>query len=381
MFAADDPGSAGATLEQETASAAAPIPPEAPAADPAPSSRSDGAGQPTSDGQPRDEHGRFAPKAGDATPPTTAPDAGSQTASAGPSDPSTPLDNRSPHPGTAQPSVESVQAQPLTFRAGGQTRTYQGAEILPDGSIKIAPDAIARFRNDLGAAYTYHETWQQTLARTKQEAAQIAQEATTKATTYENVAERLFSALSQYMEPREYELLAKELALDLRGAGVQARPTHTEAAPEQQAQEVEQLRFSAQKTLVDEVLTHLTHNPTYAKLAPDETSRNDLLNFYLETLPAYFDEVNGQVMLNRTKVEMALQREARRLTEVEKVRSEEAKKLADLQAALEKNAAKEKTPNLPPVVSGRGTAAPGDTPTKFETRAEYYAWRSSYGLG
>lgn len=378
MFGTDDPGSAVGILENDPAPTL--TTPEAPAADAAPSDS--GAGQPPSDGQPRDEHGRFTNKSGDPTPPTTAPDVASPPASAGPStDPNAPLDNRSPHPGTAQPVIEPVQATPLTFRAGGQTRTYDGAEILPDGSIKIGPEAIAKFRNDLGAAYTYHSTWQETLARTKQEAQQIAQDATTKAATYEGVAERLFAALQPLMDPREYELLAKELVLDMRTAGVTVQPQRIRTAPEQpQGQELEQLRFSAQKTLVDEVLTHLTHNPTYAKLAPDDTARDDLLNVFLESLPAFFDEVNGQVMLNQTKVQKFMDREARRITDVEKVRAEESKKMADLQAALDKNAANGKTPNLPPIVAGRGSPPPGNTQTTFKTRAEYDAWKSSYGL-
>lgn len=378
MFSTDDPGSAVGILENDPAPTL--TTPEAPAADAAPSDS--GAGQPPSDGQPRDEHGRFTNKSGDPTPPTTAPDVASPPASAGPStDPNAPLDNRSPHPGTAQPVIEPVQATPLTFRAGGQTRTYDGAEILPDGSIKIGPEAIAKFRNDLGAAYTYHSTWQETLARTKQEAQQIAQEATTKATTYEGVAERLFATLQPLMDQREFELLAKELLLDMRSAGVTPKPQAIQATEQQQQpQEIEQLRFSAQKTLVDEVLTHLTHNPTYAKLAPDDPARDDLLNYYLETLPAYFDEVNGQVMLNRNKVEMVLKRETRRLDDVQKVKTEEAGKMAALQAAIDKNAANGKAPNLPPVVAGRGSPPPSDGQKTFKTRAEYDQWKASYGL-
>lgn len=381
MFSTDDPGSAVGILENDPAPT--PTAPEAPAADTAPSGSDTGAGQPTSDGQPRDEHGRFTSTSGDPTPPTTAPDVASPPASAGPStDPNDPLDNRSPHPGAPQPVVEPTQATPLTFRAGGQTRTYDGAEILPDGSIKISPDAIAKFRNDLGAAYTYHSTWQETLARTKQEAQQLAQDATAKASTFEGIAELLFAKLQPLMDQREFELLAKELVLDMRTAGVTSKPHVAQAAePQPQPQEIEQLRFSAQKTLVDEVLTHLTHNPTYAKLAPDDPARDDLLNYYLETLPAYFDEVDGQVMLNRNKVELVLKRESRRHEDVQKVKTEEAGKMAALQAAIDKNAANGKVPNLPPVVAGRGSPPPGDSQKTFKTRADYDAWKASYGLG
>lgn len=380
MFVTDDPKDSD-TQSTATRDDVLPAAPDAGAAPLSEPSTAPDAGAPTAtDGQPRDEHGRFTPKGTETPAPSgTLPDSGTPGASAGPSTAAPSIDNPPP---SQTPPVE-VQGTPLTYRAGGQERTYSGAERLPDGSIRIKPETYSQLANDLAAAYTYQHTWRDTLARTKAEAAQTAAEATTRATTLETMAGRLLEELEVRMEANEYRLLARELALDLKQAGVTpqqgTKPT-AQPDPQQEQQQAEQIRFQAQQTLVDEVLTKIQHTPGYAALAPDEATRNDLLNYFLETMGTYYTEVDGQIVLDTHKVAFVLDREAKAVharLEAQKKADAEVKALREAQ---ERNAAKQKQPEIPPTIAPAGNTTPGKTPTTFKSRAEYDKWRAGYGL-
>lgn len=366
--------SAAQTPPPETTAPEAPEPVAAPSPSP-----EGGLGDPPSDGQPRDEQGRFAPKGADAPPtdPNTPPDVAGVGAPAGSSaSPSAPVDTRSPHETPA----------PLTYRAGGREHIYPGAERMPDGSIVLKPDVHGRILNDLAAAHTYHTTWRDTLARTKQEAQHHVEQATAKAQGFEAVAERLFAELEPLMDAREFQLLARELSIDLtqRGALQPQRGTASLPAPGTSGQasgpDPDQIRFQAQQTLVDEVLTRVQHDPAFNGLATDEATRNDLLNFFLETLPAYFAEQEGEVVLDTHKVKFALQREAAKIQATQQAKEAAAKEARELKAALERNAAKDKKPDLPATVGTRTTATPTAGSPQFKNREEWEAYRRSYGM-
>lgn len=378
MIAEDNQGGVGLAVDES-------LPPntntpEAPEPTAASSSVStDGLDSTQSDGQPRDENGRFAPK----TEAASSSDVTSAAAPVGSSAP--PLDNRSPHESAVAPVAD--EPKPLTYRAAAREHTYPGAERHADGSVVFKPEAYSNLLNDLAAAQTYKTTWRDTLERTRNESRAAIEETSAKAQSYERIAERLFAVLGDPNEleklianhDREYQLLARELSLDLKGTGVP--PTRTgQAAMQDAGADPEQLKFAAQQTLVDEVLTTIAHTPTFAALAPDEASRNDLLNYFLETLPAYFEEQNGQIVLDRHKVKRVLEREYQRHDAVAKAKADAAKEAKALKEAMERNAATSTAPNLPAAIPSRGSPAPGNGTRKM-TRADWEAYQREHGLG
>lgn len=385
MLQLDNQGGAGLAEPDVTSTSSAPPPNtnahEAP--EPAATSSDTGLDDSPSDGQPRDEHGRFAPKAEASTDPKLPTDVSEPGAQAGLSttEANAPLDNRSPQP-AQEPQKDEPKGSPLTFRAGGREQTFQGAERFPDGSVRVSAESLPRLLNDLSHAHTYQTTWRREMEESKRQHQSAIEEVTAKATSYEQVAVRLFERLEEFMETKEYNLLARELDLDLRLAGTPSRtPTTTQLQQASQSQgDAEQIRSQAQQTLFDQVLTTIAHNPAYAALTPDEQSRNDLLGYFLETMPAYFVEHEGQVVLDTHKVNAVLAREARRITDVAEAKAQAQKEVQALKEAMEKNAANAKNPDLPPVVGTRNTAPPSSGNRQFKNRAEYDAWRQANGL-
>jgi hypothetical protein len=120
------------------------------------------------------------------------------------------------------------------------------------------------------------------------------------------------------------------------------------------------LQQQAQATLEDEVLTALAHDPKYAQLARDPETQQDLVQTFLLTLPSYFAEQNGQVVLDRYAVRNMLDREAKKAQAVYTANNQAARVAAELKAAAAKNALKGNAPKIPSAVPTRGSAPPGE---------------------
>jgi hypothetical protein len=265
----------------------------------------------------------------------------------------------------------TAQAKPFSFRANGQVHSLEGAEEYPDGSVYIPANLVPQIKQDQSNALHYRTVWRQQLEQAKSEGREQVEALSAQAKATEAVAMRLLDVLDNPTElqriatdPREAELLKRALALTFKESAPRQMSAPSQNGSAQNglpAQgQAEALQQQAQATLEDEVLTALAHDPKYAQLARDPETQQDLVQTFLLTLPSYFAEQNGQVVLDRYAVRNMLDREAKKAQAVYTANNQAARVAAELKAAAAKNALKGNAPKIPSAVPTRGSAPPGE---------------------
>lgn len=365
---------------QEVVEEATPGAPEGVVTEPAADEAIDAA-QPETDSpeaQPRDQHGRFAPKP-DGTP--EAPDAAEVTDPAAVPPAATDADP------TAAPKLiddaTRATASPFSFRAERQEHQFPDAEYYPGHGVLIPETRIPELKQLLSEGVTHRLTFRQHLETVRSEARGQVEEASSKAQAYHNAALKMFDILSnpEHVQrlaedpEREIELLRRELALELRAM----KPSGAKVQQEAPAQEADAgLQEAAVSALEDEVLTALQHDPKYAVLARlNEEDRRDILSDFQEKLAAFFDEHEGQIVLDRHKVMAALDREVKRVTRLNEVQEKARREAEALRRATESNVQRQKKVDVPPAVPTRGSPSVGEQKKTYKTADE---WRKDMGL-
>lgn len=331
-----------------------------------------------SQAQPRDEHGRFTEKEKSEQVSDDAPAVDAEIQAApidGP--PATEAPTSVQEPEFIAESIRKTR-EPFRFRAERSEHVLQDAEYYPGKGLFIPDSRVPEVKQLFAEGVTHRQSWRQTLESVRQESTGRVQEAEARANALNTAAVKLLDAIEQsgQFDEREINLLKRDLALDLRTAGLQKPVVRQEAEPDGQQAEV--IQQQARSVLEDEVLTALAHNPKYSALAKlGEEDRKDLLSFFSETLPAYFDEQEGQIVLDRHKVLAALDRELKKVSRISEAQAEANRKAEALRKAAAQNELRNKKPVIPPAVPTKGSPTPSEGPRVYKTREE---WQREMGL-
>lgn len=207
---------------------------------------------PETEGIPRDEHGRFAPR--------TQQEADAVAA-----------------------AIPTPEPQPFAYRSMGETRAWDGALVQPDGSVLIAADKVGDLRAALNAKHLAEGEYVPLIERYKQEVQHYRQQAEAKTLTehkYEAVMQGLQGALLEGDEATALEAffqLRAELPSRMKDAEIehyrslalQGRTPETAAIPEQQPQQPESYPMphptEALAVTVDK-MEHLKLDPAFKDL-------------------------------------------------------------------------------------------------------------------
>lgn len=231
------------TTDAEAPDAAAPEPVEGADPEPAPT-----------DGIPRDEQGRFAPKA---TPETT-------------TDAAT----------TVVPEV--VPPQPFQYRAMGETRAWEGATVQPDGSVVIPADKVGDLRQALNAKHLAEGEYVPLIDRYKQEVQELRQRAETRTleqVKYETMSQQLTgmlmerdleSALVKFMEMHDAfpQMMSRAEVEYWKTQANQGRAPETAQGPPPTTYPMPAPEAALSVTL--DTMEHLKLDPTFKDLTADD---------------------------------------------------------------------------------------------------------------
>lgn len=174
--------------------------PDAPAAAPSPDSPAPADADPADPepeaGQPRDAHGRFAPKSQ-----TDAPTAENAAAPAPPTpDAATPP--------SAPPATPPVPPQPFVVRAAGKEHTIDWLQPGPDGAVVVPADRLAEFRQLASEALTARTVGREERIRSAQ-TIKALQSQVSQQTAEQQTAQQLVQALATLPEDQAWVALSE----------------------------------------------------------------------------------------------------------------------------------------------------------------------------
>lgn len=250
-------------------------------------------------------------------------------------------------PVTPEPAPVTPPAE-FTFRANGQKVSIPGLVVPPEQQEYV--------RNLLVAGMNHHQNFPRMQAEWKQKLAAAEQMATAKAERYHRPAlaaanavipgrngemPSLLSAIladipAEYQRTvadrwyREAEYLRRDMAHLMREADMKMPASQPPAEPQANEQQIEQ---AARATLSGYVNELFEDTPDAAKYFTAE-DRKELAAAMDTLLAAYFDQIDGEIMLDTEKVKAHFNRELNLLK-----RSHQAREVATRDAQKAKQAA------------------------------------------
>lgn len=276
-----------------------------------------------------------------------------------------------PSPTPATPAPSTPPGEPFVFRADGQKIPIPGASLSPDGSLKVPAEQVPAIRQLLAEGVAHRGSWrqkEQDFERRVQEAGAV-QEA--RATKYNHAAIHLLGIVEQLMaeNPRELDLVRKEVGIMLREADLKAPRIEQ---PKAEPPSGEQLEQAARQTL-DGYLDELLETPQARAVYATEEARRAVKARYGKLLNAFFQEQEGgDVVLHENAVDAVFMEELQDKLAAREA-TEKARKAAEFNAKRAQPAAP-----VPPVVSGKAPpAAPAPSTAKYTDRD---AWRRANGM-
>jgi hypothetical protein len=330
-------------------------------------------------GQPRDEHGRFAPKAATAPADEATLPGGEPGVQAVP-----------PVAAVAPPPV--VEPQPFKWRADKQEHTLDGAVINPDGSLVIPAQHVARAKQLLSEGVVHQGSWAKERttwsakindAETRAKAAEASKNALLdefqKVFASEESVVQFWNERTTQLPILQERIRRQELEERIKAYETgQARPASPGPVTDP-AQELESARVELTETLPD-----FFAQPEFASLTDED--RTYLVQEMAEDVTKYIKValtdipehgiVAGDPVLFEELVTARIRREAERVGKLRAASTEQARKLAE--------AAKFNATRTPQKGAPVASAPVGKVPTSATESAPQYKdgneWRTRMGL-
>lgn len=226
-------------------------------------------------------------------------------------------------PVTPEPAPVTPPAE-FTFRANGQKVSIPGLVVPPEQQEYV--------RNLLVAGMNHHQNFPRMQAEWKQKLQAAEQMAEAKSSKYNKASVFLWDKLATVLQdaPAELQMLQREVALMLKEADLALPRAGAPAQPEVNEQQIEQ---AARHTLSSYVNELFEDTPDAAKYFTAE-DRRELAAAMDQLLTAYFEQVDGEIMLDTEKVKAHFTRELNLLK-----RSHQARENAAREAKAAKEAA------------------------------------------
>ena len=279
-------------------------------------------------------------------------------------------------PAPVTPPPATPTGEPFVFKADGQRIPIQGALLSADGHLTIPAEQVPAIRQLLAEGVTHRGSWRKERETFQAKVEEAGAVESARAEKYNRASMLLWDKITNpewlqaaVADPREVDILRRELGIELQRADLKAPRKAEPAAPEV---DMGQLQAAAEATLADVVEEWLDTPQGRAVYATPE-DRQAATAWYKRHLNTYALEQNGEVVIDTELVKQDFEDQLK-LRRIQQANGVEAKK------AKEFNDRRNVPPVVaPPVVSPRGPGGSGPEGGKtFKTREE---WLAHVGMG